>query len=130
MPLKLSLKPGEAVVVNEAVIRNGERRGTMLLETKARILRERDVMFPDDISTPQDATYFCLMQMYIVGETSGKLYDSAVSTLADWMDQSRSQVERDEILRIAQLVAAGNLYKALGNCRKLLKSDLDEAEYA
>ena len=130
MPLKLSLKPGEAVVVNEAVIRNGERRGTMLLETKARILRERDVMFPEDISTPQDAAYFSLMQMYIVGETSGKLYDSAVSALADWIDKSQSQQERDDILHIAELVASGDLYKALGTCRKPLKSDLEEAEYA
>lgn len=130
MPLKLSLKPGEAVVVNEAVIRNGERRGTMLLETKARILRERDVMFPEDIATPQDAAYFALMQMYIVGEASGKLYDCAISALANWLDTSPAEDDRATILKIAQLVAAGDLYKALGNCRKLLKSEFSEAEHA
>ena len=40
MPLKLSLKRGETFVVNGAVVRNGDRRGVLLLETKARILRE------------------------------------------------------------------------------------------
>jgi len=130
MPLKLSLKPGEAVVVNEAVIRNGERRGTMLLETKARILRERDVMFPEDVLTPHDAAYFALMQMYIVGETSGQLYDAAITALTDLLEKSTDQTERDAVLRIAQLVAAGDLYKALGGCRKLLKTVLAEADHA
>ena len=128
MPLKLSLKPGEAVVVNGAVIRNGERRGTILLETKARILRERDILFAEDIKTPQDAAYFALMQMYLVGQTSGHLYDAAIAALADLVDIASNEGERDQVLNITQLVAAGDLYKAIGLCRKLLKSDFAEAQ--
>ena len=129
MPLKLSLKPGEAVVVNGAVIRNGERRGAMLLETKARILRERDIMFAEDVTTPYDAAYFALMQMYLVGNTSGHLYDAAIAALANLMDVAGDAEERAQILTITQLVAGGDLYKALGNCRKLLKGDLAEARH-
>ena len=44
MPLKLSLKPKEAVVVNGAVLRNGDRRGTILLQNQARVLRQKDVL--------------------------------------------------------------------------------------
>jgi flagellar protein FlbT len=127
MPLKLSLKPLEAVVINEAVIRNGERRGTMLLETKARILRQRDIMFPEDIRTPHDAVYFAVMQMYLTGETNGLLYDGAISAIADLMAATPDESERGEILSIARLVAAGDLYKALGSCRKLLRRDVSEA---
>ena len=47
MPLKLSLKPGETFVVNGAVVRNGERRGILLLENRARVLREKDIMQPE-----------------------------------------------------------------------------------
>ena len=47
MPLKLSLKPGETFVVNGAVVSNGERHGALLLETQARILREKDLMSPE-----------------------------------------------------------------------------------
>ena len=43
MPLKLSLKPGETFVVNGAVVRNGDRRGVLLLENQARVLREKDI---------------------------------------------------------------------------------------
>ena len=48
MPLKLSLKPGETFVVNGAVVRNGDRRGVLLLENRARVLREKDIHLLED----------------------------------------------------------------------------------
>ena len=39
MPLKLSLKPGERFVLNGAVVQNGDRRGTLILQNKASVLR-------------------------------------------------------------------------------------------
>ncbi|MEQ9315172.1 MAG: flagellar biosynthesis repressor FlbT [Henriciella sp.] len=119
MPLKLSLKPAEAVVVNGAVIRNGERRSTLLLETKARILRERDVMFPEDISTNFEAAYFAVMQMYLTGEKKGLLYDACVAALANMVREVETQDLREGVLAISRYVAAGQLYKAIGACRKM-----------
>ena len=123
MPLKLSLKPGEAVVVNGAVIRNGERRGTLLLETRARILRERDIMFPEQISTAEEAAYFAIMQMYLTGDTDGALYDTCISALADLMESITDPVGRDEVLGVTRSLAAGQVYKALGTCRKLVRRE-------
>ena len=123
MPLKLSLKPSEAVVVNGAVIRNGERRGTLLLETRARILRERDIMYPEQVTSPQDAAYFAVMQMYLTGDTSGAPYDTCISALADLMELATGQDERDEIMEITRFLACGQVYKALGACRKLVRRD-------
>ncbi|MGB3627196.1 MAG: flagellar biosynthesis repressor FlbT [Henriciella sp.] len=119
MPLKLSLKPAEAVVVNGAVIRNGERRSTLLLETKARILRERDVMFPEHINTNFEAAYFSVMQMYLTGEKKGPLYDACVAALANLVRDVQTQEMREEVLTISRFVAAGQLYKAIGACRKM-----------
>ena len=123
MPLKLSLKPGEAVVVNGAVIRNGERRGTLLLETHARILRERDIMFPEAIQSPQEAAYFAVMQIYLTGDTSGPLYDACISSLADLMDDLSEEGERQEVLGIARSLATGHIYQALGACRKMVRRE-------
>ena len=125
MPLKLSLKPGEAVVVNGAVIRNGERRGTLLLETQARILRERDIMFPEDVQSTRDAAYFAVMQIYLTGDTGGPLYDACISSLADLMDAVDDEAGREEVLGIARSLAAGNIYQALGACRKLVRSEVE-----
>ncbi|GGB62883.1 MULTISPECIES: flagellar biosynthesis repressor FlbT [Henriciella] len=119
MPLKLSLKPTEAVVVNGAVIRNGERRSTLLLETKARILRERDVMFPEEVNTNFEAAYFAVMQMYLTGETDGPLYDACIVALANIVRDAPSDELCDEIMMISRFVASGQLYRAIGACRKL-----------
>ena len=119
MPLKLSLKPAEAVVVNGAVIRNGERRSTLLLETKARILRERDVMSPEQVNSSFEAAYFSVMQMYLTGEKDGPFYDACITALGDLVEEIDDQALRDEVLSIARHVAASELYKAIGACRKL-----------
>ena len=52
MALKLSLKPGERFVVNGAVLQNGDRRAVLLLQNKASVLREKDIIQPEDATTP------------------------------------------------------------------------------
>ncbi len=118
MPLKLSLKPGETFVVNGAVVRNGDRRGVLLLETQARVLREKDILRPSDAATPAGRAYFAVMQMYLLGEVDGPLYtqtaDALAGLLADMPDA------HDDVLQISADVVAGDLYRALSRCRKLM----------
>lgn len=124
MPLKLSLKPGETFIVNGAVVRNGERRGVLLLENRARVLREKDIMQPEDADTPAKRAYFAIMQMYLLGESEGRAYDQACHALADL-------APADPALAVAlsREVASGNLYKALSRCRRAL-SQTAEVEHA
>lgn len=67
MPLKLSLKPGERFVLNGAVVQNGDKRGVLILQNKASVLREKDIMQPEDVSSPARRIYFPVMMMYQVG---------------------------------------------------------------
>ena len=57
MPLKLSLKPGEKFVLNGAVVQNGDRRSSLLLQNKASVLREKDIMQADEASRRPAAEY-------------------------------------------------------------------------
>ncbi len=125
MPLKLSLKPGETFVVNGAVVRNGDRRGVLLLETQARILREKDILDPSDVSGAASRTYFAVMQMYLLGEVDGPLYTQAAEALSGLMADMPEA--RDEILQISADVVAGDLYRALSRCRKLMPAASLEA---
>ena len=52
MPLKLSLKPGEKFVLNGAVLANGDKRTSLVIQNKACVLREKDIMQPKDAKTP------------------------------------------------------------------------------
>jgi len=118
MPLKLSLKPGETFVVNGAVVRNGDRRGVLLLETQARVLREKDILKPCDAATPAARAYFAVMQMYLLGEVDGPLYTQTADALAGLL--AAEPDAQDDVLAISSDVVAGDLYKALSRCRKLM----------
>ncbi len=63
MPLKLSLKPGEKFVLNGAVVQNGDRRGVLILQNKASVLREKDILQLADANTPAKRIYFPVMMM-------------------------------------------------------------------
>jgi len=128
MALKLSLKPGETFVLNGAVVRNGERRGVLLLETRARILREKDIMQPEDANTPARRAYFAVMQMYLTGESDGPAYDEAARALAGLLGVARNAQARQQVLEISRDVACGDLYRALTACRKLMAEDNETFE--
>ena len=57
MPLKLSLKPGEKFVLNGAVLANGDKRTSLVIQNKACVLREKDIMQPEDANTPARRIY-------------------------------------------------------------------------
>jgi len=127
MPLKLSLKPGESFVVNGAVVRNGDRRGVLLLENRARVLREKDVMQPEEATTPAKAAYFAVMQMYLLGENTGPLHLQAQEALSALLRTLPKGPSRAPVLAVSAALAAGNLYGALSRCRKLVQSESEAA---
>lgn len=51
--LVLKLRPKERVLINGAVIENGDRRSKFsVLTPDAKILRLRDALHPDEVTTP------------------------------------------------------------------------------
>ncbi len=70
MPLKLSLKPGERFVLNGAVLANGDKRTSLVIQNKACVLREKDIIQPENANTPARRIYLAVMMMYLDGETS------------------------------------------------------------
>ena len=116
MPLKLSLKPKEAVVVNGAVLRNGERRGTILLQNQARVLRQKDVLEPEAAESPVEHLYFAIMQMYLTGETEGPLYDQAVTAIAAAMGTRAASPKRPSMARPSPRVCCRWSRRSCADC--------------
>src|SRR6201987_4572023 len=65
MPLKIDLKAGEKFIINGAVVTVGKDGRSLVLETDAMLLRDRDVMQPEEANTPAKRIYFHIMLMYI-----------------------------------------------------------------
>lgn len=120
MPLKLSLKPGERFVVNGAVLQNGDRRAVLLLQNKASILREKDIIQPDEATTPAKHVYFPIMMMYLDPAEANRYYDEFVLRLNEFMGAIRSPDILKECVSLSREVMAQDYYKALTRCRKLL----------
>ena len=120
MPLKLSLRPGEKFVVNGAVVQNGDRRAALVLQNKASVLREKDILQPDDADTPAKRIYFPIMLMYLDDTGRDKAQVEFATRLAEFMGVVRDPAILVECIGVSKEVMAGEYYRALMRCRKLI----------
>jgi flagellar protein FlbT len=121
MPLKLSLKPGEKFVLNGAVVQNGDRRSALLLQNKASVLREKDIMQSEEANTPSRRIYFPVMMMYLDQGASDRYHDEFVQRLSEFMGAVRNPDILADCVNISRLVMTKEYYKALMLCRKLIE---------
>ena len=121
MPLKLSLKPGEKFVLNGAVVQNGDRRGVLVLQNKASVLREKDIMQEEEVTTPARRIYFPVMMMYLDEGGADRYYDEFARRLTEFMKVIANPVVLNECVEISKNVMEREYYKALMRCRKLIE---------
>lgn len=77
--LVLKLGPRERILINGAVIENGDRRSRLSIVTpKANILRLRDALHPDEASTPVRRICYSA-QLILTGDASP---EETASTIA------------------------------------------------
>lgn len=120
MPLKLSLKPGEKFVLNGAVVQNGDRRGVLVLQNKASVLREKDIMQSADVTTPARRIYFPVMMMYLDEANASRLYDEFTLRVSEFMSATRNPEAMADCVAASRHVLAREYYKALMAARKLV----------
>ena len=121
MPLKLSLKPGEKFVLNGAVVQNGDRRGSLILQNKASVLREKDILQEDEVNSPSRRVYFPVMMMYLDEAGAPKYYDEFVVRLSEFMGAVRNPEVLADCVNISRFTMAREYYKALMLCRRLIE---------
>lgn len=129
MPLKLSLKPGEKFVVNGAVVTNGDRRTSLIIQNKASILREKDVLQPEDVTSPARRIYFPIMMMYLDADGNADYYNEFVLRMTEFMTAVRTPDVLAECVAISRDVMASQYYKALLKCRKLFAFEEERLTY-
>jgi flagellar biosynthesis repressor protein FlbT len=129
MPLKLSLKPGEKFVLNGAVLTNGDKRASLVIQNKACVLRERDIMQPAEASTPAKRIYFPIMMMYLDGEGSEQFYNDFALRMTEFMGAVKNRTVLTSCVDISREVMNGSYYKALMLCKKLFEFERERLDY-
>lgn len=129
MALKLTLKPGEKFIINGAVIQNSDRRSTLLIQNKTAILREKDIMQPDEANTPMRRIYFAIMMMYLDEKSSKQHNDDFIQRMSEFMNAISSPEAVSQCVNIMQLVQDKQFYKSLTACTKLYKFEEERLSY-
>ena len=129
MPLKLSLKAGEKFVLNGTVLTNGDRRVSLVIENKASILRDRDIMQAEEANTPAKRIYFPIMMLYIDPEHSDRYYDEYVTRMGEFMNAVSDREALATCVAISRDVLQGDYYKALIKCRQLFDFEEPRLSY-
>ena len=119
--LVLKLGPRERVLINGAVIENGDRRSRLSIVTpNANILRLRDAIHPEEANTPVRRVCY-IAQLVLSGDAKK---DEARAQLLRGIEQL-SQVLRDadsksHLDAASQSIIDGQFYQALKALRSLL----------
>ena len=129
MPLKLSLKPGEKFVLNGAVLTNGDKRASLVIQNKACVLREKDIMQPHEANTPARRIYVPIMMMYLDPDAIDEYYNEFALRMTEFMGAIQNRQTLATCIEISRDVMESNYYKALISCRKLFDFEQERLNY-
>lgn len=119
--LVLKLGPKERILINGAVVENGDRRSRMTVLTQnANILRLKDAIHPSEATTP--VKYACYLAQLLL---SGDLDSSTVKhrlneQIAALRSVFQDPTSRQSLEDATQAINIDNAYGCLKNLRQLL----------
>jgi len=132
MTLRIALKDGEKVVLNGAVLRSVGRT-ELLVESRAALLRGREIMTPEEARTPAQQLYFHTMMAYIDPDQVERHQQGIVECLGQVARLLASEDANRVAMNFAGHAAGMQYYRALADCRQLIaleRAALDDADAA
>ena len=118
MALKIELKPGERFILGNAVITNDDQRTRLFVEGSAPILREKDIMRPEEADTPCKRLYLAVQLMYLSNDPSEQhsLYFQLTNDIIQAAPSTLEYIER-----MNNQILTGAFYKALKEAKSLIE---------
>ncbi|USG62074.1 flagellar biosynthesis repressor FlbT [Sneathiella marina] len=127
MSLKFRIPAGEKIIVNGAVLTNtGNKAMHFSLENDAAVMRERDILLPNDVETPLQNVYMFVQLMYIEPDNHASHYKSFQDAAQVAFLSTTDVADRGLIFEIVGLVGEKNYYSALKLLRKRMNTDQTE----
>lgn len=127
MPLQLTLKPGERVILAGAVIKNGPNVAHLQIENQVTLLRQKDILGEAEATTPCKKIYLIVQLMYIGGLTS-ELAQVYWDLVRDVLAAAPST--NDLISQMSSLIVESSFYPALKVAKKLISYEEELIKHA
>jgi len=120
MPLKLTLKAGEKIVINGAVLTNGPSKTTFAVENSAVILRQRDIMQPENANTPAKRIYYHIQLAYLDRDNADAYLEKSNELVRDFI----TAVPTEEVYALFEPlgleISQQRYFQALKRCREII----------
>jgi flagellar protein FlbT len=119
--LVLKLNPRERILVNGAVIENGDRRTRLsILTPNANILRLRDAIRPDEVNTPVRRVCY-IAQLALSGDAApGEARRQLLLGIEQLSQALRDEDSRANLSAATTAVMENDFYRTLKSLRTLL----------
>lgn len=115
--LAVKLRPRERIVVNGAILCNGDVRNTLYFANTASILREKDVIRVEEASSPVARSYY-LVQLMMLNADDLEVYRRSYEKLMIKLLRTFTEPQiREKLAESAQRVRSGDYRKALAALR-------------
>ncbi|MCX5809862.1 MAG: flagellar biosynthesis repressor FlbT [Proteobacteria bacterium] len=128
MALKIYLKPQERVIIDGAVITNGNTKCELIVENNVPLLRERDILREKDAITPCKRIYFMIQLMYIDKKDLAGKHETYRALVKDVAEAAPSTAV--VVGQISEHILNGAYYPALKLARKLIRYEEEAMENA
>jgi flagellar protein FlbT len=118
--LVLKLAAGERVVVNGAVLENGDKPARVrIADSNVRVLRCRDALRPEDVDTPVKQVYFGV-QLLITGDLDEARALPAIDAECCKLQDVFELIDPKLVPLLRTMVERGNYYSALCHLRQMM----------
>lgn len=128
MALKISLKPDEKIIINQAVIVNGKHKSDLYLENKCAVLRMKDLITEKEATSPSRVLYYLIQLHYLAADNLTERKEQITKLVSDIQNAARSLTPL--LQEVTNEIDKDNLYKALKNCDKLIQRESEILEHA
>jgi flagellar protein FlbT len=129
VPLKITLRPNEKVLIGRVVLTNGPREAEFEINgDRIPILRASQILRPEQADTPCKQFYVVIQSLYIGDGDAGELFDLFVKLAGDIEEAAPSLATL--VAEISALVMEGDHYPALRRCQRLIEREAELLDVA
>jgi flagellar protein FlbT len=118
VPLKITLKPREIILLGGALLKNGEHLAQFTIENEVPILRQKDILTERQADTICKKIYYVIQLMYFEPanlSSHHKTFWELVRMLSAAVPSTLSLIDE-----IGELILSDEFYQALKATRKLI----------